>query len=125
MNHLRPAFEKIANAFVRELFAAMQHAQIGELALALAAPVAPARKLAPAKQPAARTRRHRASADQVQHQKDIAWSMAKQLNPGFSKGDVMTKSRSRFDLGRALSLLVAEGKLRKRGDRRTTRYFIK
>ena len=37
----------------------------------------------------------------------------------------MSKSGSKVDLGRALSLLVADGKLTKKGDRRMTRYWVK
>jgi hypothetical protein len=37
----------------------------------------------------------------------------------------MNKSGSKTDLGRALSLLVADGKLTKKGDRRMTRYWVK
>jgi hypothetical protein len=70
-------------------------------------------------------RRHRASPEEVAHQKEIALSTAKGLKPGFSKGDVMNKSGSKLDLGRALSLLVADGKLVKKGDRRMTRYWVK
>jgi hypothetical protein len=42
-----------------------------------------------------------------------------------SKGDVMRKTGSNDDLGRALTLLVTEGKLRKTGDRRLTRYWTR
>ncbi|HEX9295536.1 MAG TPA: hypothetical protein VF881_06865 [Polyangiaceae bacterium] len=58
-------------------------------------------------------------------QKETAYSAARGLKPGFSKGDVMSKSGSKVDLGRALSLLVQEGKLTKKGDRRMTRYWVK
>jgi hypothetical protein len=58
-------------------------------------------------------------------QKDVALAAAKGLKPGFNKGDVMDRSGARVDLGRALSLLVAEGKLMKKGDRRTTRYWLR
>jgi hypothetical protein len=70
-------------------------------------------------------RRRRASPEEVTRQKEIALSAAKGLKPGFSKGDVMSKSGSKVDLGRALSLLVADGKLTKKGDRRMTRYWTK
>jgi hypothetical protein len=61
----------------------------------------------------------------VTRQKEIALGAAKGLKPGFSKGDVMSKSGSKVDLGRALSLLVNDGKLTKKGDRRMTRYWVK
>jgi hypothetical protein len=72
-----------------------------------------------------RTRRKRSSAEEVQRQKDLAFATAKLLKPNFSKGDVMRKSGSKVDLGRALTLLVSDGKLRKKGDRRLTRYTVK
>jgi len=70
-------------------------------------------------------RRRRASPEEVAKQKELALNTAKQLKAGFSKGDVMNKSGSKVDLGRALSLLVIEGKLSKKGDRRMTRYWVK
>jgi hypothetical protein len=70
-------------------------------------------------------RRRRASPDEVAKQKETALAAAKGLRAGFSKSDVMLKSGSKVDLGRALSLLVAEGKLMKKGDRRMTRYCVK
>jgi hypothetical protein len=42
-----------------------------------------------------------------------------------NRRDVTRKSGSKDDLGRALSLLVAEGKLTKKGDRRKTTYTVK
>src|SRR5258707_14077002 len=70
-------------------------------------------------------RRKRASPAEVQQQKQLALTTAKTLGSGFSKGDVMKKSGSPVDLGRALSLLVAQGKLTKKGDRRNTRYSVR
>jgi hypothetical protein len=37
---------------------------------------------------------------------------------------VMQKSGSKVDLGRALTLLVRNGKLTKKGDRRSARYSV-
>jgi hypothetical protein len=85
---------------------------------ALAAP-------ASARRGATGRRRRRASPEEVSHQKEVALAASKGLKPGFSKGDVMSKSGSKVDLGRALSLLVADGKLTKKGDRRMTRYWVK
>jgi hypothetical protein len=61
----------------------------------------------------------------VQAQKDTALATAKILKPGFAKSDVMKQSGSKVDLGRALSLLVADGTLIKKGDRRLARYSVK
>jgi len=69
-------------------------------------------------------RRHRSTAEEVQKLKDLALETARSLSPGFRKGDVMKRSGSRIDLGRALSLLVKEGKLSKKGDRRKARYWV-
>jgi hypothetical protein len=69
-------------------------------------------------------RRRRSTADEVQQLKDVALEAARELSPGFRKGDVMKQSGSRVDLGRALSLLVKEGKLSKKGDRRKARYWV-
>src|SRR6185369_2876044 len=74
---------------------------------------------------AKKTRRHRASAEEVERQKEMALAAAKALKANFSKGDVMKKAGSDVDLGRALVLLVADGKLAKKGDRRLTRYWVK
>ncbi len=97
-----------------------------------AAPAARGRAATTATAPAARTtkrttkgRRRRATADEVQAQKDLALNTAKKLDPGFSKSDVMKKSGSKEDLGRALSLLVNEGKLIRKGERRLARYWVK
>jgi hypothetical protein len=78
------------------------------------------RPLAPAKG----GRRRRSTAEEVQQLKDLALETARSLSPGFRKGDVMKRSGSRTDLGRALSLLVKEGKLSKKGDRRKARYWV-
>jgi hypothetical protein len=69
-------------------------------------------------------RRKRSTAEEVQELKDLALETARSLSPGFRKGDVMKRSGSRVDLGRALSLLVKEGKLSKKGDRRKARYWV-
>jgi hypothetical protein len=55
--------------------------------------------------------------------KDEVLAAARQLPPGFSKGDVTKKTRTKINIGRALTLLVAEGNLKK-GDRRLARYWI-
>jgi len=47
-------------------------------------------------------RRRRSTAEEVQKLKDLALEAARSLSPGFRKGDVMKRSGSRVDLGRAL-----------------------
>ena len=74
--------------------------------------------------PAKGGRRRRSTAEEVQQLKDVALEAARSLSPGFRKADVMKRSGSRVDLGRALSLLVKEGKLSKKGDRRKARYWV-
>ncbi len=147
MSNLQADLNRLAEGFVAALLSAMKTSSLADLASGTetpaAAPVrarrqaaravpAPVRAPAQAKPGPARAaakgpgkRRKRASAEEVQQQKDLAINTAKQLAPGFSKGDVMRKAGSGVDLGRALSLLVDEGKLTKKGDRRNTRYWVK
>jgi hypothetical protein len=145
MGTLRTELERIASSFVASVLDAMRNASLSELADQSGNSRASASALGtgrtrgrPRGRPAgsagapvqavrrgAGRRRRRASPDEVAKQKETALSAAKGLRPGFSKGDVMSKSGSKVDLGRALSLLVAEGKLTKKGDRRMTRYWVK
>jgi hypothetical protein len=140
MGTLRTELENIASNFVASVLAAMRTASLSDLAetsggaggsaavggrprgrprgaAAIAGPVEGRRGRG--------GRRRRASPEEVAKQKELALNTAKQLKAGFSKGDVMAKASSKVDLGRALSLLVAEGKLTKKGDRRMTRYWVK
>lgn len=72
------------------------------------------------------SKRFRTSTEEVAKQKQAALAAVSSFgNNGASKGDVMKKTGSKVDLGRALQLLAHEGKLRKTGDRRLTRYFVK
>src|SRR5260370_37238253 len=142
MGTLRTELERIASSFVSSVLDAMRSASLSDLAdhtggrgAGAAAGVSPARGRprgrpaiaapAAARRGAGGRRRRRASPEEVNRQKEIALSAAKGLKPGFSKGDVMSKSGSKVDLGRALSLLVTDGKLTKKGDRRMTRYWVK
>jgi|SRR5579859_2572683 len=140
MGTLRTELERIASSFVSSVLDAMRSASLSDLADhtgrgGASAGVGPARGRprgrpavaapAAARRGAGGRRRRRASPEEVAHQKEIALSAAKGLKPGFSKGDVMSKSGSKVDLGRALSLLVSDGKLTKKGDRRMTRYWVK
>ena len=150
MGTLRTELERIASSFVASVLDAMRNASLSELAdqsgasRAAGSAVGTGRRGRPRGRPAGTAgapvsavrrgagaggggsrRRRRASPDEVAKQKEAALAAAKGLRPGFSKGDVMSKSGSKVDLGRALSLLVAEGKLTKKGDRRMTRYWVK
>jgi hypothetical protein len=139
MSDLSSQLLQIANQFLDSVIEAMKSAPLSELverASGSANGAAPARRsqarspkalavAAPSKAVVKTGRRKRASADEVQKLKDIALAAAKGLKPGFSKRDVMKKSGSKVNLGRALSLLVAEGKLSKKGDRRLTQYTVK
>jgi len=139
MNDLRTELGKIADRFVSSVLAAMRSASLSELAEAPAP--SPSRDGAPLRRGSGRPRkiqsavatgsaqvrpdrRKRSSAAEVQRQKDVVLAASKGLKPGFSKGDIMTQSASSADLGRALSLLVADGTLKKKGDRRRTRYWV-
>src|SRR5882762_4704228 len=143
MGTLRTELERIASSFVSSVLDAMRSASLSDLAdqsggaRATGAPAGAGRTRgrprgrpvvaapAAARRGAGGRRRRRASPEEVTRQKEIALSASKGLKPGFSKGDVMSKSGSKVDLGRALSLLVADGKLTKKGDRRMTRYWVK
>ena len=134
MSNLRSQLERIADQFVSAIMAAMRTAPLSDLAAQLGRASGPAAarrragRSAPDAlpgRPAGRRRRKRASAAQVQKQKDTALAAAKSLKPGFAKSDVMKKTGSKVDLGRALSLLVADGKLTRKGDRRLARYWVK
>jgi len=141
MGTLRSELERIASSFVSSVLDAMRSASLSDLAdqagdsrgAGVSVGRGRGRPRGPRAAAAAPTvrrgavgrRRRRASPDEVARQKDTALNAAKGLKPGFSKGDVMSKSGSKVDLGRALSLLVAEGKLIKKGDRRMTRYWVK
>jgi hypothetical protein len=135
MKHqLRAQLESIANKFVAAVLAAMSTAPLGDLTDQVnerpgsrsgprerrSTGIAP-----PSKPRSAGARRKRSSSEEVELQKELAFATAKSLKPGFSKGDVMKKSGSTVNLGRALSLLVADGKLTKKGDRRLTRYWVR
>jgi hypothetical protein len=128
---------RLADKFIYSVLAIMRTAPLGDLAgdshSVRSAPPSRRRGEAPRKGSAARASdrirrggvRRRSSAEEVQRLKDVALAAAKALAPGFKKGDVMKKSGSSIDLGRALTLLVADGKLTKQGDRRRTRYWVK
>jgi hypothetical protein len=140
MSDLRSQLRRITEQFVSSVLSAMRSASLFELAeqggaagsaAALVSGTAvrrtgtPAKSRAGAAKPGGGRRRKRASPQEVKRQKDAALAASKALKPGFSKGDVMRKSGSKVDLGRALSLLVADGKLSKKGDRRLARYWVK
>lgn len=135
MSDLRTQLQEIANQFVSSILFAMSTASLSDLAgQSNGAPSAPAPRgpgtprgtsASSSTNGTKAGRRKRSSAAEVQILKDAALAAAKSLKPGFSKADVMKKSGGKFDLGRALSLLVDDGKLTKKGDRRKTRYWVK
>ena len=144
MSNLQSQLENLAATFITSLVSALRSAPIDEIitlqgvsddelppaprARAASAPKMPARRaVAPRATASSESteRRHRASAAEVQAQKKLALDTSKTMKPGFSKGELMQKCDSTVDLGRALTLLVAEGKLRKQGERRMTRYWLK
>src|SRR4051794_12529380 len=139
MTDLRLQLDQIANQFVSSILAAMKAASLRDLAAnAEASPSngtqsrgrrGSTRENGAGRQSAASTRapgrRRRASAEEVDRQKNVAWTAAKALKSGFSKGDLMKKAGSKVDLGRALSPLVADGKGAKKGDRRLTGSWVK
>src|SRR4051812_9726857 len=121
MGTLRTDLERIASSFVSSVLAAMRTASLSDLADQTGSPargaspassgrprgrprgsrpaVAVATPAEPRRGAAGRGgRRRRASPDEVAKQKDSALAAAKTLKPGFSKGDVMSKSGARTDL---------------------------
>ena len=129
MTNLRSQLNQIADRFVSALLNATTAASLAELVDHTGGPGRPQRRDAASAprnaKPAGALRRRRSSPEEVQRQKEVALTAAKSLKPGFSKGDVMKKSGGAVDLGRALTLLVADGQLSKKGDRRSTRYWVK
>jgi hypothetical protein len=100
MGNLRSQLEQIAETFVSAVLAAMQSAPLSDLAVETgrSGRSATAAKI-PAAAPTAqigKKRRRRASAAEVQKQKDAALAAARALKPGFSKGEVMAKSGSKI-----------------------------
>jgi hypothetical protein len=134
MPNLRNSLDQICADFVASVLKAIRAASLADLSSERPSPTPVVRARRPARPAVARApvakapkagRRRRASAQEVKAQKDLALATARQLRPGFRKGDVMKRSGSKTDLGRALSLLVADGKLTKKGDRRLTRYWVR
>jgi hypothetical protein len=134
MSDLRSQLQDVVEQFVSSIYNVVRASSLSELVDEAGAPVkrGPGRppKAAgvapPSRTPtAAGGRRKRASSEEVEHLKEMVLTAAKQLKPGFSKSDVMKKARSKVDLGRALALVVADGRLTKKGDRRLTRYWLK
>jgi hypothetical protein len=135
MKDLRFHLHTLANEFVSSILDAMKTAPLVELVDSPAAsrtngvaakrgrgrPPANDQSFGASASPL-RARRRRASSEEIQGLKDQVLATAKQLGPGFSKRDVSKKTKSKIDLSRILALLVAEGKLRKKGDRRLARY---
>jgi hypothetical protein len=138
MINLHSQLEEVAEAFINAILKAMGNASLADLADGHSAPrsngtgsrggrssrpvdVEPATKV----RRGSAGRKKRASAAEVQAEKDAVFAIAKQLAQGFAKSDVTKKARSKAGVGRMLALLVAEGKLTKKGDRRLTKYSVR
>jgi hypothetical protein len=138
MIDLHSQLEEIAEGFINAILKAMGNASLADLADGHSVPQSTgrtsrvARSSKPVELAAKATRRggpagrrRRASAEEVQAQKDAVFAVAKLLGQGFAKNDVTKKVRSNEDVGRMLALLVAEGRLTKKGDRRLTTYSVR
>jgi hypothetical protein len=134
MSDLRSQIQDVVEQFVSSIYNVVRASSLSELVAESGAaprrgPGRPPKASIPVvdgkPRPSAGGRRKRASSEEVERLKETVLVAAKQLKPGFSKSDVMRKSRSKVDLGRALALVVADGKLTKKGDRRLTRYWMK
>lgn len=133
MSDLRSQLQDVVEQFVSSIYNVVRGSSLSELV----AESGGAPRRGPGRPPkaslavvdgkarAAGGRRKRASSEEVERLKELVLGTAKQLKPGFSKSDVMKKSRSKVDLGRALALVVSDGRLTKKGDRRLTRYWLK
>jgi hypothetical protein len=127
MSTLQDQIRNLSQQFLSSVLIAIRQASITELAeYRTADGLAPSRR-GRAITPSGRRggRRKRSSSEEIEQLKLRTLEAAKALKANFSKGDVMRKTGSSVDLGRALTLLVTEGKLRKQGERRLTRYSLK
>ncbi len=142
MNSLQSQLQQIAAEFVASALELMRSTSLADLVepskkvAEIARPrMAPVRKL-PGRRNEVRAepapapkheggRRPRASAEEVKRYKDLAFHTAKQMPPGFSKGDLMKRTGGKVEMGRFLGLLVDEGLLVRKGERRAARYWVK
>jgi hypothetical protein len=67
--------------------------------------------------------RLRRSPGEIEKQKEAVLRAATVLAAGFRKSDVTTHTALKANLSRALGQLVAEGKLRREGERGSARYW--
>jgi hypothetical protein len=143
MTSLQAQLQQISADFVTQVLAAMRDASLADMAdepqnggtPGRRARTTPARTLRgqakevrPRPEPVpteAAGKRRRSTAEEVQRYKDMAFRTARQMPPGFSKGDLMKRTGGKVDMGRFLGLLVDEGLLTRQGERRSTRYWVK
>lgn len=144
MNSLQVELQRIAAEFVSGALNLMRQASLADLAgqpknggapartRALMTPVRNVRGQAksvraqPAPAPKQEVgKRHRATAEEIKRYKDLAFSTAKQMPPGFSKGELMRRTGGKVDMSRFLGMLVEEGLLTRKGERRNARYWVK
>ena len=141
MSKLRSELERIAAEFTRAILSAMASAPLDEL---LEEPRRTRRPLGKGSgistaaagdgdtrrarvgtvtlsRPSARMRAPRG---ELQRQKDAVLTAARHLPPGFRRADATKQSGLTGNLSRALSQLVAEGMLVRKGNRGQARYWI-
>jgi hypothetical protein len=131
VSRLHLKLEDLAQAFVHSVVFAVAASTIGELMEPYQTPHGArsngsAGRLGVAKSKALPTdlaapRRSRA---EVESQKQAILVAASTLPTGFRKRDVSEHTGSRFNVSRALSLLVSEGKLLRDGERNAARYSL-
>lgn len=115
-------------AFVEELTGLVRQAALDAVTEALGGsrPTRPAARPTPSSQPPSRTgRRPRARTSEVERQKELVLGAARALGAGFARKDIVAATGLEDDATRVLALLVKEGKLEKRGERRLTTYTLK
>ncbi len=130
MGHLHAELQRLAEEFMQSVLSALMSAPLDEV-LDSVEPTA-GRKTkamtAPGDASADSNRtgtgpRLRRSSGEIEKQKDAVLRAAGILTPGFRKSDVTKHAALDVNVSRALGLLVAEGKLRREGERGSARYW--
>ena len=120
MSRLHSDLHNLTDNFIAAILSALRDAPLAEVMDHVPGPIGPSRRNPPAEGRTTILRQR----GQIQEQKDAILRAASLLPAGFRRADVMKQTNSETDLSRALSLLVAEGKLRREGDRNRARYSV-
>ena len=123
-NRLRTELERIADEFVSTVLSALRSASLDEVIKYAPQPSGrlPARLEEANGTSSNRPMSGRAPRGEIQRQKDAVMTIAGAPPSGFRKADIVEKTGLNVNVSRALSLLVTEGKLARKGDRNQARY---